>query len=213
MAAATTARLASIRAGTSGPSSARAAPAATSTTSATVSASPLTITVRMADSLPFPAATCAAGRRIRMAGRLLAGWPGGGGDPSARAEATAGRVGGMTAANFVIHENSADGANPAELVVAAASACLDLAATWLAWDGRPVARWDDGQPNVGTPHKALRRIADHLTDHRHEVEALLAGAEPLPDSWHGRLVTLDADWARFTELDLAEARSRVTRLA
>ena len=64
-----------------------------------------------------------------------------------------------------------------------------------------------------TPHKALRRIADHLTDHLHEVEALLAGAEPVPDGWHGRSVTLDADWARFTELDLAEARSRVTRLA
>src|SRR5215831_9893101 len=52
MAAATTSRLASIRAGTSGPSSARASPRLTSMTSCTVSASPLTITVRMADSLP-----------------------------------------------------------------------------------------------------------------------------------------------------------------
>jgi hypothetical protein len=107
----------------------------------------------------------------------------------------------------------ADGENPATLVVAAAGECLDLAATWLAWDGRPCARFDDGQPNVWTPHKALRRIADHLTDHLHEVEALLAGAEPIPDTWYGRSVTLDADWARFTETDLAEARSRVTRLA
>ena len=97
--------------------------------------------------------------------------------------------------------------------MAAAGRCLDLAATWLAWDGRPCARFDDGQPNVWTPHKALRRIADHLTDHLHEVEALLAGAEPIPDTWYGRSVTLDADWARFTETDLAEARSRVTRLA
>lgn len=111
-------------------------------------------------------------------------------------------------------EKTAGGENPATLVVAAAGGCLDLAATWLAWDGRPIARFDEeGQPNVWTPHKALRRIADHLTDHLHEVEALLAGAEPLPDGWHGRSVTLDADWARFTELDLAEARSRVTRLA
>jgi hypothetical protein len=119
----------------------------------------------------------------------------------------------MTAANTVNRKNHADQANPAELVVAAADSCLDLAATWLAWDGRPVARFDEGQPNVWTPHKALRRIADHLTDHLQEVEALLAGAEPVPDGWHGRSVTLDADWARFTELDLAEARSRVTRLA
>ncbi len=51
-------------------------------------------------------------------------------------------------------------------------------------------------PNTWTPHKALRRIADHLVDHLHEVEALLADAEPLPDEWHGRRVTLDADWAR-----------------
>jgi len=119
----------------------------------------------------------------------------------------------MTSAHTVDRKYHADQANPAELVVAAADRCLDLAATWLAWDGRPVARFDEGQPNVWTPHKALRRIADHLTDHLHEVEALLAGAEPVPDRWHGRSVTLDADWARFTELDLAEARSRVTRLA
>ena len=85
----------------------------------------------------------------------------------------------MTAANTVIRKNHADEANPAELVVAAADGCLDLAATWLAWDGRPVARFDEGQPNVWTPHKELRRIADHLTDHLQEVEALLAGAEPV----------------------------------
>jgi hypothetical protein len=112
----------------------------------------------------------------------------------------------------VAEKKKADGENPATLVVAAADGCLDLATTWLAWDGRPVARLGE-EPNVWTPHKALRRIADHLTDHLHEVEALLAGAEPVPDTWHGRSVTLDADWARFTETDLAEARSRVTRLA
>jgi hypothetical protein len=118
----------------------------------------------------------------------------------------------MTTAETVDRKSSDAEANPAGLVVAAADACLDLAATWLAWDGRPVARFGE-EPNVWTPHKALRRIADHLTDHLHEAEALLAGAEPLPDEWHGRLVTLDADWARFTELELDEARSRLTRLA
>lgn len=87
------------------------------------------------------------------------------------------------------------------------------ARTWHAWDGRPIARaMDDGLPNTWTPHKALRRIADHLVDHLHQVEALLAGAAPLPDEWHGRTVTLDADWARFTEPDYDEARSRLRRL-
>jgi hypothetical protein len=61
--------------------------------------------------------------------------------------------------------------------------------------------------------KALRRITDHLIDHLHEVQALLAGADPMPDAWHGRLVTLDADWARLTEPDFDEAQSRLRRLA
>ena len=103
--------------------------------------------------------------------------------------------------------------NPAKTVVSSVERCLDLAATWHAWDGRPIARTLDELPSTWTPHKALRRITDHLLDHLHEVEALLAGAEPMPDEWHGRLVTLDADWARFTELDFDEARSRLRRLA
>lgn len=103
--------------------------------------------------------------------------------------------------------------NPARLVADSVEECLSLARTWHAWDGRPIARSNDGMPNTWTPHKALRRIADHLLDHLHEVEALLAGAEPLPDEWHGRQVTLDADWARFTEPDYDEACSRLRRLA
>ncbi|NUR87343.1 MAG: hypothetical protein HOY71_24945 [Nonomuraea sp.] len=99
--------------------------------------------------------------------------------------------------------------NPAQLVVDAVDRCLELAATWYAWDGRPIVT--DGD-NIWTPGKAARRIQDHLLDHLAEVEALLAGLEPLEDHWHGRAVTLDSDWARFTELDLSEARSRWTRL-
>ncbi|MET8160004.1 hypothetical protein ABZT47_26890 [Sphaerisporangium sp. NPDC005289] len=102
----------------------------------------------------------------------------------------------------------ADG-NPGALVVAAVERCLALAATWHAWDGRPIVT--DGE-NVWTPAKAARRIQDHLVDHLAEVEALLAGRPSQPDGWHGRAVTLEADWARLTELDLAEARSRWTRL-
>jgi hypothetical protein len=99
--------------------------------------------------------------------------------------------------------------NPGSLVSAAVSQCLETASTWLAWDGRP--RVTDGE-NIWTPHKALRRITDHLIDHLAEVEALLAGVPTIPGEWHGRMVTLDADWARFTETDLAEARQRLTRL-
>lgn len=100
--------------------------------------------------------------------------------------------------------------NPGEQVEQAVEHCLDVAATWLAWDGRPAIS-DDGE-RIYTPHKAVRRIADHLVDHLAEVEALLAGVPTEPDRWHASLVTLDADWARFTELDLDEARQRLRRL-
>ena len=99
--------------------------------------------------------------------------------------------------------------NPGQLVADAVDRCLTLAETWLAWDGSPIVT--DGA-NLWTPAKAVRRVQDHLIDHLAEVEALLAGATPQEGHWHGRMVTLDADWARFTELDLAETRSRWTRL-
>jgi hypothetical protein len=105
--------------------------------------------------------------------------------------------------------------DPAELILGAVATCLELAATWYAWDGRPwVSEPTDNLPGgtVFTPHKAIRRITDHLVDHLAELEAVLAGAEPIPDTWHGRSVTLAADWAPFTEADLNEARNRLGRL-
>ena len=86
--------------------------------------------------------------------------------------------------------------NPGTQVEAAVEYCLDVASTWLAWDGRP--HLSDGGDRIYTPHKAVRRIADHLIDHLAEVEALLADVPTEPDSWHAKLVTIDADWARFT---------------
>jgi hypothetical protein len=50
-------------------------------------------------------------------------------------------------------------------------------------------------------------------DHLAQIEALLCGAEPLSDGWHGSLVTFDSDWARFSEADLNEARQRLWRIA
>jgi len=101
--------------------------------------------------------------------------------------------------------------NPGTAVVAAVEDCLAIAATWLAWNGTPQVS-EDGD-RVYTPHKAVRRIADHLVDHLAEVEALLAGVPTTPDEWHGSLLTFDSDWARFTEGDLDEARQRLRRLA
>lgn len=92
----------------------------------------------------------------------------------------------------------------ATLIPAAVAEVLDTAATWLGWDGRPIHR--DG--NAWTPHKALRRVADHLLDHLAEIECRVAGRPTLPDRWHGRMVTTHADLAWFTEADLDEATSR-----
>jgi hypothetical protein len=98
---------------------------------------------------------------------------------------------------------------PATLIPAAVEEILELAATWLAWDGAPVL--SDG--NAWTPHKALRRITDHLLDHLAEIEATLAGQPTVADGWLGRTVTLESDWARFTEADLNEAGNRLLRYA
>jgi hypothetical protein len=86
---------------------------------------------------------------------------------------------------------------------------LALAATWTAWDGRP-AHVDD---RLYTPHKAIRRVGDHLVDHLAELEARLVGEIPQPDHWHASATTTAADLAPFTQDDLDEARSRLTRLA
>ncbi|MFJ2899580.1 hypothetical protein ACIO87_32515 [Streptomyces sp. NPDC087218] len=86
---------------------------------------------------------------------------------------------------------------------------LALAATWTAWDGRPVPADD----RLHTPHKAIRRVADHMIDHLAEMEARLVGEETLPDHWHASAITTAADLAPFTGADLDEARSRLTRLA
>jgi hypothetical protein len=100
--------------------------------------------------------------------------------------------------------------SPGEAVEAAVRRSLDLASTWLHWDGSPFVSVD--RDRVYTPHKAVRRIADHLIDHLAEVEAVLAGVESQPDGWHASLLTLEADWARFTEADRDEAEQRLTRL-
>jgi hypothetical protein len=102
-----------------------------------------------------------------------------------------------------------DERDPADAIQEMVDQVLHLADTWTRWDGRPYPVDD----RVYTPHKAIRRVADHMLDHLTQLEAHLAGAAPLPDRWHGSMITTAADLAPFAQDDLDEARSRLTRLA
>jgi glutamine synthetase adenylyltransferase len=99
--------------------------------------------------------------------------------------------------------------NPGELVEQAVERSLLLIETWPAWDGQPLTA-DDGR--IYTPHKAIRRIADHIVDHLAEVEALLAGVPTQPDEWQASALTSQADLAPFTVEDAREAEQRLRRL-
>jgi hypothetical protein len=103
---------------------------------------------------------------------------------------------------------------PAELISTTVDRVLQLAATWPQWDGTPLAVEVEGedQPRLYTPHKAIRRVADHLLDHLAEIEARVAGRPTHPDAWHGSLVTTPGDLAPFTDVDVDEAGSRLRRI-
>lgn len=100
---------------------------------------------------------------------------------------------------------------PGAPIVAMVDRTLQLARTWIAWDGCPRLA-EDGE-RVYTPHKVVRRTTDHLIDHLAQVEALVAGLPGEPDRWHGSTVTTASDLAPFSEIDLREAEQRLRRLA
>lgn len=102
-----------------------------------------------------------------------------------------------------------DHRDPADVVTAMIDQVLELAETWTTWDGAPGL----SDPRVFTPHKAIRRVTDHLVDHLAQIEAGIAGVPSLPDHWPASSITTAADFALFTSEDLDEARSRLTRLA
>ncbi|MBD0690987.1 hypothetical protein [Streptomyces sp. CBMA123] len=106
-------------------------------------------------------------------------------------------------------ETHLDQAGLAALIPETIAHVLALADTWTDWDGRPVVNADD---RTYTPHKVVRRVADHLLDHLAEVEARLAGEPAAADHWHASNVTTPADLVPFTAADLDETRSRLTRL-
>jgi hypothetical protein len=98
---------------------------------------------------------------------------------------------------------------PDELVLQSVEDALVTAERWIGWSGG--AQFSLG--NAWTPHKALRRITDHLIDHLNQVECRLFGVSPVPDPWRGRSTTLQTDWSPFTEDELDEATARLRRLA
>jgi hypothetical protein len=102
-----------------------------------------------------------------------------------------------------------DDRDPADAIGDMVSHVLELAETWVAWDRQPVSIDD----RLYTPHKAIRRVADHMVDHLAQLETYLAGVKSLRDEWHASAMTTPADLAPFQPEDLDEARSRLSRLA
>jgi hypothetical protein len=102
-----------------------------------------------------------------------------------------------------------DDRHPADAIDDMVRHVLGLAETWTSWDGTP--RSSGGR--AFAPHKAIRRVTDHMIDHLAQLQAHVAGIEPPPDRWHGSTTTTANDLAPFQREDADEARSRLERLA
>ena len=104
--------------------------------------------------------------------------------------------------------DNADPVDPAAVVSTMIETSMDVMRTWVHWDGQPVSV--DGR--IYTPHKAVRRLTDHLIDHIAQIEAMLVGAVPPEDDWHASAMTTASDLAPFLPEDAEEANARLARL-
>jgi hypothetical protein len=102
-----------------------------------------------------------------------------------------------------------DERDPADAIAQMVEHVLALAETWIWWDGEARSIED----RAYTPHKAIRRVADHMVDHLAQLECHIAEIPTLPDQWHASRITTPADRAPFGREDLDEARSRLSRLS
>jgi len=64
-----------------------------------------------------------------------------------------------------------DDRDPADAIDQTVQHVLRLAQTWARWDGEPMSSGG----RFFTPHKAIRRVADHLLDHLAQLDAHVAG--------------------------------------
>ena len=99
--------------------------------------------------------------------------------------------------------DNADPVDPAAVVSTMIETSMDVMRTWVHWDGQPVSV--DGR--IYTPHKAVRRLTDHLIDHIAQIEAMLVGAVPPEDDWHASAMTTASDLAPFLPEDAEEANA------
>jgi hypothetical protein len=106
------------------------------------------------------------------------------------------------------HASAKDRIDPVTIVSGMIDRSVELMRTWTQWDGKAISVDD----RLYTPHKAVRRLVDHLIDHIAQVDAMLADAPALPDDWHASAMTTASDLASFSEEDAEEANARLTRL-
>src|SRR5688572_4684492 len=87
------------------------------------------------------------------------------------------RIGGMD------ERPKVDDRDPADAIDQMVAETLALAETWVKWDGEPIPIETPYGQRLYTPHKAIRRFADHMIDHLAQLQAETGGHAAIADSW------------------------------